>query len=91
MSKINTKYWLYASVASGAKHFLVEARHHLNVISSTSSPAFQTGAFQANAFQGEGILVIKLDGEAAKELGERISVLELAEKVLSFWRARLVI
>lgn len=56
-------------VASGAKHFIAEARHHQSVQHADVAPAaFQGDAFQENAFQTGG-LYLALEGSAAESLG----------------------
>jgi hypothetical protein len=47
------------------------------------------GAFQPNAFQIDAFdvarLSIDLDGDASKQLGSSIEVVELAGRILKFW------
>lgn len=77
-------------VASGAKHFVAEARHHQSVQHADAVPAtFDRNAFQDDAFQTGG-LFLTLEGLAAEELGADIKVPVLAERVLRFWEDYLV-
>jgi hypothetical protein len=78
-----------SNIANGAKHFSVYSHHNLVVKTSAAYAGFQSNAFQSNAFQATGSLIVKLDGDAAKELGEKIGVLSLAEKVIALWKKRL--
>jgi len=72
-------------VASGAKHFIAEARHHQSVQHADVAPAaFQRNAFQGNAFQAGG-LYLTLEGAAAESLGAHINVQDLAVRILDFW------
>lgn len=72
-------------VATGAKHFIAEARHHQSVQHADVAPAaFQRDAFQENAFQ-TGDLYLTLEGSAAESLGAHIGVQDLAVRILDFW------
>jgi hypothetical protein len=75
-------------LASGAKHFEVQDRRH-NSISSTEpgmgcsiEDYFEPGYFAPGYF---GSLQVRLQGNAANELGQGIEVIELAEKVIEYW------
>jgi len=78
-------------IASGAKHLKVEAKHHQSVSDTerqaTGGAMFGGGAFGATYFGGgpTETLVIELDGQAATDLGQTISALDLATKILKFW------
>lgn len=68
-----------SQLANGAKHF-----HRYG----ETRWRFQVGAFQSDAFD-IGRLEIRLEGDAAAELGDSIGALPLAEKLLHFWRKEL--
>jgi hypothetical protein len=78
-------------LANGAKHFKVEDPQHESVSSTrTASGYFPASSFPPayfpNAYFGAGRrLVIGLEGEAARQLGKDISVIDLAEKVMEYW------
>lgn len=72
-------------VASGAKHFIAESRHHQFVQHVDDVPAtFQENAFQEDAFQ-TGRLSLTLEGTAAESLGEHLDVRDLAARIRDFW------
>jgi hypothetical protein len=70
---------LVSHVANGAKHFRVKVDRHTTARDTATKGAYQT-SFQANSFQG-ATLVIEL------ESGVSVSVNEVAQRVLSHWRA----
>jgi hypothetical protein len=79
-------------VANGAKHFEVGAKHHQSVSDTvrfgshfpkTNSPS---NRFPKNKFP-KGILKIELKGEAEKQFGTRVGVVDLAKKILAYWVA----
>jgi hypothetical protein len=76
-------------LANGSKHFEATARKHKSVEKTVSRPgAFQPGAFQPDAFD-VGELVIHLEGDAAVHLGRSTNVVELATRLVDFWRQKL--
>jgi hypothetical protein len=76
-------------LANGSKHFEATAPKHKSVERAVSRPGpFQMGAFQADAFD-VGELVVHLGGNTALHLGTSISVVELAGKLVGFWRQEL--
>jgi len=80
-------------LANGAKHFKVEAKQHKSVKAvKHSGGLFPSGywprGYFAPGYWGDGFYV-ELDGDAAKKLGPRIAVVDLARKVLHNWRNRL--
>lgn len=85
---------IVSHIASGAKHFKVEAKHHKSVSSSHKaggyfgSNYFASNYFSSNYFS-KGNLVIVLDGGAKIELGETITAIDLAEKVKEYWEKHL--
>lgn len=75
---------LVSHVANGAKHFRVRMDRHTQAKDTkVSSGAFQRGAFQDDAFQTVGQLVIELEN------GSAVSVLAVAQRVLSHWKTLL--
>jgi hypothetical protein len=77
-------------IANGAKHFEVEDKHHQSVSDTRRTGGmFSAGMFKPQAFAGQvfskGGLFVHLKGNAEQQFGERISVLELAERVHDFW------
>ena len=73
-------------LANGSKHFEATASRHKSVEKTVTRPgAFQADAFQANAFD-IGELVVYLEGNAAVQLGASINVVELARRLVDFWR-----
>jgi hypothetical protein len=72
-------------LANGAKHFQATHKQHASVKDATvTQGAFDAAAFSPDAFD-VGELRVELDGDAAREFGSSIAVLELADKVLHFW------
>ncbi len=73
-------------IANGAKHFKAEAARHQSVAGSR----FEKGAFDPNVFQNDafdvGRLLVELDGDAATKFGPSIGVMDLAVKLVEFWR-----
>jgi hypothetical protein len=72
-------------LANGAKHFQAVRGN------SVKNTLVHKGAFDQNAFSHAfdvSELRVELDGEAAREFGPSIGVLELADKVLHFWQER---
>jgi hypothetical protein len=79
-------------LAVGAKHF-EPTRPSLKSITGTDDTsvwehrAWKPGSWKPGAWAGE--LLIHLDGEAKKAFGDKITLPNLAEKVMSTWRAEL--
>lgn len=71
-------------IANGSKHFKAEAKHHKSVSGTSSKGAFDPNIFDNDAFD-VARLEIDLDGDAAKQLGSSIEVVELARRILEFW------
>jgi hypothetical protein len=72
---------LVSHVASGAKHFRVRDRRHKTVADTGFAGTFQADAFQADAFD-VGRLVVALED------GSTVDVLDVAERVLEYWRKK---
>ena len=69
-------------LANGAKHFQAGGGAVKDTI--VHQGAFDPAAFDPDSFD-VGELRVELDGEAAREFGASIGVLELADKALHFW------
>lgn len=85
---------IVSHIASGAKHFKVEAKHHKSVSSTNKTGGYFGSSYFGSSYFGSkyfsnGNLIIALDGEAKKELGETITAIELAEKVKEYWEEQL--
>jgi hypothetical protein len=78
-------------IASGAKHFQVEAPHHRSVHDTVLRKAnpLRSPIFESSIFYGGGVpgLRVELYSQAKKKYGSSIQVIELAKKILQFWRA----
>jgi hypothetical protein len=74
-------------LATGAKHFVVEYKHHDSVDATALRSGYATAYATpyATNYAGLPTLVVTLKGVAATELGQKIGVIQLAEKVLDFW------
>ena len=77
-------------IASGSKHFEVEDRHHQSVFGTDhvggywAKGYFPKGYFPSGYFP-ESNLIIRLQGNAKKQLEESISAIKLATMVVEFW------
>jgi hypothetical protein len=80
-------------LANGAKHFKVEAKHHKSVKNADQGGGCFPKGYWAKRMFPPGYwgdhLYFELQKEAIKELGTRITVLELAKKVLRRWQEKL--
>ena len=78
-------------IASGAIHFVAEAKHHKSVVDSgRPSPYFSDkyfGRFFGSRYFGRGRLTLYLSGATANTLGNSITPIDLADKVLAYWEA----
>ena len=85
-------------VANGAKHFEVESKHHKSVSSTDkhdgggyfAASFFPRGYFPSGYWGGGEVLSIKLENEAASQLGSTISVLNLADKIMAYWDEKIL-
>jgi hypothetical protein len=76
-------------LANGSKHFEVDPQRHKAVGDTvTRIGAFNSDAFQADAFD-VGELRVRLEDNAALKFGKSINVLELARKLMEFWKDRI--
>lgn len=76
-----------AHIANGAKHFEPN-RHHSVSDTKREGEWFRGWGFEKWFSPGwgfQGRLVVYLDGEAREQLGESMTALDLAKKVLQFW------
>lgn len=80
-------------LANGAKHFKVEAKHHQAVRDANQSSGHWPKGYWPKGYWPPGywsdLLYVELEGDAAAELGQRVGVLQLAERVLKNWQNRL--
>lgn len=82
-------------IASGAKHFAVEAPHHRSVRSTRRTGGlFSGGLFAGRMFAGrlvsKGGLTVELDDEPAKLYGTSVAAVSLAELVLERLKALVI-
>lgn len=86
--KDNVLLQICSHIANGAKHFEVNPKIHNSVSKTTKAGYFPTGYFHSN-YWPKGYWpecsFICLKGQAEKEFGKSLPLLELAEKVLNFW------
>jgi hypothetical protein len=75
-------------LANSSKHFDNLAKHHQSVEKSGSFGAFFGGAFFGGGFQVGDSLLILLKGDAANAFGPSRPALDIAERVLAYWRSR---
>jgi hypothetical protein len=76
-------------IASGAKHFIVEAKHHKSVVATQRRSGYfgrYMGHWFGHSMGARGLFVV-LDGSAATHLGQSISAVELARRVMAYWNA----
>lgn len=72
-------------LANGSKHFQATRKQHTSVRDvAIQGGAFEGGSFDATAFD-VGELFVELDGDAAREFGQSLTTLDLAEKALQYW------
>lgn len=77
-------------LASGAKHFVAEAKHHNTVSNPGRKRCWNPlgGPLDSpllNPF-GISVLCVNLDGEAKEVFGRSIKVLDLAKLLLDYWQ-----
>ena len=75
---------IVSHIASGAKHFKVEAKHHKSISGSR-----ETGGWFNDKWFSKKELYIDLDGAAKQQLGSTITALELATRVKKYWEKEL--
>jgi len=76
---------IVSHIANGAKHFQLNDKRHKSVTSTEKFRVCEEGCYEPGIFYEP--LLIHLSENEAKELNKtKIDVLELAEKVLEFWK-----
>lgn len=76
-------------IATGAKHMVPEAKHHLSVTDAEAVGSVYGGEEYGKGAYGKGPLVIHLDQATAAKLGySSITTLGFARHVLDYWKAR---
>ena len=76
-------------LANGAKHFQVTGKHHTSVDSlRVHDGVFDPKVFDPHVFDTER-LIIELQGDEANALGQQISAIDLARRVLAYWQQQL--
>ena len=88
-------------IANGAKHFNAQAKHHKSVSDTATKSVYSGGGMLKGSFPIGGVLkygvlgtwtdelYIELSGDASISFGESISVVSLAEKILTFWKTQI--
>jgi hypothetical protein len=84
---------IVSHIASGAKHFDDLARHHQSVGHTGQHGGFWGASFWApryfsSRYWGGRRMVVTLSGQAAIALGQTITVLDLATKILNYWETQ---
>ena len=79
-------------LASGAKHFEVESKHHKSVSSASTThyglwpqSLWPKSLWPNSLWPGRPKLVVRLKDTAATQLGQDIGVIELADKIMEYW------
>ena len=73
-------------LANGAKHFQTTASHHKSVDNlRVHDGAFDAEVFDPSVFATDRLLV-ELQGDDATVLGQQITAIELARRVLAYWQ-----
>ncbi len=72
-------------LATGAKHFVPEARHHVSVQHADIAPTTYGESEYGTAAYGAPHLVVNLDGPAAVAFGTSVTPLNLATRALEHW------
>jgi hypothetical protein len=80
-------------VANGAKHFQVEGKHHRSVSDPVKAGGYWGSGYWGSEYWSsdywaKGSLIVPLQGEAEKHFGASITVLDLAERIITFWESR---
>jgi hypothetical protein len=81
-------------IASGAKHFKDLDEHHHSVTASGLRggyfpPTYFGPSYFGGSYFGHGTLYVELDGSAVDRFGQRISAVDLADQVLTYWTEHL--
>jgi hypothetical protein len=76
---------IISHLANGSKHFQATHPQHVSVKdTNVKISGFDPNSFDSKVFD-VGELRVELDGEAAREFGASIGVLELADQTVHFW------
>ena len=86
----DTVLQICSHIANGAKHFQLEAKHHKSVsdfgqVGGYFPKNYFPRSYFPNGHFPKSQLLIQLDNKAQQELGATISILNLAERIMSFW------
>jgi hypothetical protein len=79
-------------LAVGAKHFQPNSARHNSVAGDETGGAWAKGAWAPDAWANgtwQKWITIQLDGAAASKCGAEITILELADAMLAFWKQQL--
>jgi hypothetical protein len=75
-------------LANGSKHFELNDRRHKSVEDVIRHEGgFDLEAFDPEAFDTDELLVL-LKGDAAAQFGSSVSAIELAKKMVEYWKQR---
>lgn len=89
LRKVEILLQITSHIASGAKHFSSLSAHHKSVNDTNTTKGYFSNYFPKYYFPsdyfGGGVLIVQLDGDAKKEIGDNIVVLDLAKRVLDYW------
>lgn len=79
-------------IANGGKHFVLEDKRHKSIASTNYTTVVAPPGWKSPAEERrEKAFNLKLSAEEARELGDEILVVDLAERILSFYRKELAI
>ena len=76
-------------LAVGAKHFVPEVERIKAVGDTERQSVWAEGTWAPNAWADRAWrneLVVHLDGEVARELGDRLTIVEVAKLAMKYWR-----
>ncbi|MEX0812077.1 MAG: hypothetical protein WD048_07650 [Chitinophagales bacterium] len=90
-AKLNSKpiLRLCNHIASGIKHFAVDSQRHKSVREIKKNRYFEKGYIEEGYI--ESPIIIYLEDELKSEFGESIAIIDLAKKVMHFWKDELTI
>lgn len=85
---------IVSHIANGAKHFDRLSEHHRSVVGYQKPggffpPGFFADGYFADGYFPEATLTVALSEEAARDFGNTIAAVSLAERVYHFWDKRL--
>jgi hypothetical protein len=79
-------------IASGAKHFTVEAKHHNSVSSTSVTPGYFPPGYMPSTpknYFPESELIVSLENDAEAAFGKVISACDLAQIAIDYWHKNL--